>query len=347
MLSNNSTIKTNIRNVAINRKNIIIKAIDRKNVSAVVAAIRSIGINNPIQSENAWNQFKQIGTDGRSHFSTFLFKSFLFEHGYISEADLNDDKCSLKILLPAALKAFQDGIMPVKLTKQAGIIGFCPIRISRDFSGKMLKMWAISTVSLVNPFCLARMKNPDLVCYNCYVEASLHLEGALNYVQNFFFLTILDLPEILLPELNPAAVTMHKYIRLESFGDIANVAQMSNYNRIANINAAAGFNFTLWSKNIAIVARVFDSDGKAANLKFQHSMSRVNKMDNGYLKYKKHVDGWFLVVDNDADRKRFLGYHHAHTCKCCQESCYSLCKRCYIEEPSGMPLLHVERLRVQ
>jgi hypothetical protein len=347
MLSNNYTIKTNSRKAVINRKAIIIKAIDRKNVSAVISAIRAAGVNNPVETDNAWNQFKQIGTDGRLHFSTYLFKSFLFDHGYISEAELNDDKCSLKILLPAALKAFNDGVMPVKLTKQAGIIGFCPIRLSRDFSGKMLKMWAFSTVSLVNPFCLARMKDPNLVCYNCYVEASLHLEGALNYVQNFFFLTISGLPEILLPELNPAVVAMHKYIRLESFGDIANYAQMSNYNRIASINAPAGFNFTIWSKNVAIVARVFDAEGKAVNLKFQHSMSRVNMMDSNYLKYKKYVDGWFLVVDNDADRKRFLGRHHAHTCKCCQESCYSICQRCYIEEPSGAPLLHVERLRVQ
>ena len=337
----NSTTTKNVHNVHIDRHAIISKAVNRKDVKAVISAIRSLGIENECQTETAWKEFYQIGDDGKLHFSTQLFKAFLFHHNYINEDEYNNPELSLRVILPCALRAFQDGIMPIKLTKQTGIIGYSPIRMSTNFSGKMRNMWAFSTVSLINKFCLARMKNPLLVCFNCYVEKSLHLEGALNYVQNFFFLNRGILPEILIPEINPINLKLHPFIRLESFGDIESEIQFRNYRQFAIVNPL--FSFTMWSKNIAIVARVIRGDGKLPNFKFEYSMSRVNMMDKTWFLYRDVVDGYFLVVDNDNDRKRFLGYHHAKTCKCKEYSCYSICKSCYVDKFA----IHVERLRIQ
>lgn len=340
MFAYNLTTKT-AHNVQIDRKAIITKAVNRKNAESVISAIRAIGIKNKCQTDNAWKEFYRLGDDGKLHFSTELFKAFLFHHDYITEEQYRDEKLSMRIILPCALKAFVDGVMPIKLTKQTGIIGYSPIRLSTSFTGKMLHMWAFSTVSLVNKFCLARMKNPDLVCYNCYVEKSLHLEGALNYVQNFFFLTYSILPDILIPEINPINVKLHPFIRLESFGDIENETQFRNYRSIAINNPL--FNFTEWTKNIAIAAKVIRNEGKLSNMKLEHSMSKVNKMDKNYLEYRDIIDGYFLVVNNDNDRKRYLGYHHAKTCKCFSDSCYSICQSCYKDNFA----IHVERLRIQ
>ena len=165
-MSTNNIITKNVHNVHIDRKAITVKAINRNDAAAVIDAIRSMGINNECQVNDAWKEFYKMGNDGKLHFSTELYKAFLFFHGYISEEEYNNAKLSLRVILPAALKAFKDGIMPIKLTKQTGINGYTPIRLSTSFLGKMLHMWAFSTVSLVNKFCLARMKNPELVCNN-------------------------------------------------------------------------------------------------------------------------------------------------------------------------------------
>ena len=70
----NITTKTNRLSVA-NRKTIINNAVC-DSVESVITAIREMGINNPIETENAWKIF----CDESGTFHTQLLKDFLFEN---------------------------------------------------------------------------------------------------------------------------------------------------------------------------------------------------------------------------------------------------------------------------
>ena len=177
---------TNKRFTIALRENIVSKAICN-NPESVEKAIREMGLNNPVQTENAWHEFYSMES-GKPVFHTQLLKKYLFDHGFMTAAQMNDEKCTCKEIAAAVFNCMKAGVFPVKATKQTGILGYSPIRLSRDFSGKMRGKWAFSTLSLINSFCLTRMKNPELVCFYCYVEKALkqNIVGMLNYIQNFF-----------------------------------------------------------------------------------------------------------------------------------------------------------------
>lgn len=342
----NITTKTNRISVE-NRKCIINNAVC-KNPDSVIAAIREMGISNPIETENAWKIF----CDENGTFHTQLLKNFLFEKGFMSIEQLNNEKCTVKEIAISVFNCMKSGIFPIKATKQTGIIGYTPIRLSRDFSGKMRGKWAFSTLSLINPFCIARMKNPELVCFYCYVEKALkqNMIGMLNYIQNYFFMTAENLPEILIPVLNPVCLKMRDGIRIESFGDIGNIRQQKFYIKLAYKNPL--YHFTQWSKNPAIVCKVFAEMGKPQNLKFGLSMSRINKLDSGMVKWllTGFIDFLFVVTDSDEIRDELLDMPFSRPCMCEEYSCFALCKGCYMPEMNivknaGIPVMTVERLR--
>lgn len=341
---------TNKRFTIALRENIVSKAICNSPES-VEMAIREMGLNNPVQTENAWHEFYSMES-GKPVFHTQLLKKYLFDHGFMTAAQMNDEKCTCKEIAAAVFNCMKAGVFPVKATKQTGILGYSPIRLSRDFSGKMRGKWAFSTLSLINSFCLARMKNPELVCFYCYVEKALkqNIVGMLNYIQNFFFMTLENLPDILIPVLNNTCLKTRNGIRIESFGDIQNAVQQRFYVKLAYKNSE--WNFTQWSKNPAIICSVFDEIGKPENLKFGLSMSRINKLDADCYRWIRtgYVDFMFVVTDNDEIRDELLDMPFSRPCMCEEKSCYELCRHCYeheteLQKSAGMPALAVERLR--
>ena len=344
-------VKTNSVKVSIETRKTIVNNAVCNSPEQVISAIREMGLKNPVQTENAWHEFYSI-ENGKPVFHTQLLKKYLYEKGFMTVEQLNNEKCTCKEIAAAVYKCLQAGVFPIKATKQTGIKGYTPVRLSRDFSGKMRGKWAFSTLSLVNPFCLARMKNPELVCYYCYVEKALkqNIIGMLNYVQNYFFMTAANLPDILIPVLNTSCLKMRDGIRIESFGDISGMIQQTFYCKLAYKNPE--YHFTQWSKNPAIVCRVFREMGKPENLKFGLSMSKINKLDHDCYRWimTGYIDFMFVVCDNDEIRDDLLDIPFSRPCMCEEYSCSTLCRKCYeieseLQKSGILPALAVERLR--
>lgn len=346
-----SNITTKSFRLSLNERKSIINNVVCTDPETVINAIREMGLTNPVQTEKAWNEFYS-DENGKPVFHTQLLKNYLFEKGFMTAGQRDNEKCTCKEIALAVFNCMKAGVFPIKATKQTGIIGYTPIRLSRDFSGKMRGKWAFSSLSLINSFCLARMKNPELVCFYCYVEKALkqNVIGMLNYIQNFFFMTHENMPDILIPVLNNTCLKMRDGIRIESFGDIQDRKHQIFYTKLAYKNPL--WSFTQWSKNPGIICQVFDEIGKPENLKFGLSMSRINKLDSDCGKWIRtgYIDFMFVVCDNDTDRDALLDMPFSRPCMCEEKSCYELCKMCYLKESNFMkngkrPALAVERLR--
>lgn len=258
--------------------------------------------------------------------NTLSVKIFLHENGLLSANDLMDPKCDFQPIAAGLLKAFQFGILSLNATKQKGIKNNTPVRMSTSLGGKMKNVWAFSTLSLCNKMCLARMKNKDLVCAHCYVKKSLYIWAVLNYVQNSFILMNYELPAEWIPVIIEKNVEKHPYIRIESFGDLANRLQAENYLRIVYANSL--FKFGAWTKNPAYMAHAIDRYGKPENLSTVFSMSRVDYMDSSD-KYDAYFDHKFIVVRDQSLKDSYLERDNFYPCQCGPESCRN-CHKCYM-----------------
>ena len=136
---------TNVK-ISIEKRNAIVSAAVCNNPETVVSAVREMGITNPVETENAWAAFYSADENGKPVFHTQNLKQWLFDHGFMTVAQLNNEKCTCKEIAWAVFNALKAGIFPIKATKQTGIKGYSPIRLSRDFSGKMRGKWAFSTL---------------------------------------------------------------------------------------------------------------------------------------------------------------------------------------------------------
>ena len=265
--------------------------------------------------------------------TTQAVKAFLYDNGLLSLHDYQDPKCDYQPIAYGLYLAFCKGLLSLNATKQTGVLNNTPIRVSTSMGGKMKDVWAISTLSLVNPMCLRRMRISGIVCEHCYVKRSLHITAILNYVQNFFVLSSGPLATEFIPVLNPKSVKNHPLVRLESMGDLANSIQAENYLRIASANEAAGFRFALWTKNPNYLKQAIDSYGKPENLSTVWSMSRVNVMDPNSDKWNKYFDHRFIVVDGQELKDSFIAKNGFYPCKCGKRSCIT-CQECYTRRNS-------------
>ena len=271
---------------------------------------------------------------------TSTVKEFLHAAGLLSDDQNNNPELNKAIIARAIFAAFQRGILSLNATKQTGIIGYTPVRMSTGLGGKMEKVWSFSTLSLCNPFCVKRMQNKDLVCGYCYVPDTLHIDGILQYVQNFYILTAGLLPACWIPEIRESNVKYHPIIRLEAFGDLFNKIQAENYLNIAHNNPS--FKFGIWTKNPAILAAAIDEKGKPDNLSTVFSMSRVNVLDNNPEKWDPYFDHRFVVVDGESVKNTFLYNPAFYPCKCGPRSCIE-CQACYKKSESIMTAVELLR----
>jgi len=285
-------------------------------------------------------------------------KDFLYMHGYITYAEWQDPECSYSVIVWGLYSAFCDGVLSLNCKKQDGVVNLTPVRVSSGLSGKLDGVLAVTTVSLANRFCLARMKNNDLVCSKCYVPESLRIDGILAYAQNMYVLTHFDLSErpdwIPVLKVQWAKDRLKKKLitarakgkidisdneierlynarplcRFESLGDLACTLQAKNYLTIAYQNP--DFDIALWTKNPAVLAAAIDENGRPLNLSTVLSMSRKNVMDNPdfIARYRKYFTHAFVVVDNDGARDGYLNQTGFYSCHCGHFSCIR-CRHCY------------------
>lgn len=303
----------------------------------------NVSVRNQIVTEG--KAYPEFARNARGRISTQSVKDWLYQEGFLNVYEYADPKTDVGIIVRALYQAFAQGKLSLNATKQDGTLNLTPVRVSTGLGGKMKGVWAISTISLCNTFCLARMKDPDLVCNQCYVSRSLRIDGILQYTQNMYVLGRGLLPTEWIPVLKPSAVEKHPIVRLESMGDLMNAVQATNYLRIADVNAASGFKFALWTKNPAVLARAIDAHGgKPENLSTVWSMSRVNKMDDHLERWLKYFDHCFVVVRTEEDRQKFLKDRSFYPCQCGPRSCI-MCRKCYMRGVSVVTA--VELLRIQ
>lgn len=140
------------------------------------------------------------------------------------------------------------------------------------------KLQGISSISSSvhdNCFCKTRMAIADCICKFCYAYNQQSYQTGLK---EHNILNGIILRNILLPvELFKTLPILFPYLRIESFGDVANVIQARNYIRI--IKAFPEKRCAIWSKNIAIWNHAFQVEGKPDNCIYVHSCSKLNTED--------------------------------------------------------------------
>lgn len=328
--------------------------------------------NNIITNGKTYPEITREKTKNGYRITMQTAKIFLFANGYISENDLNNPECDYTTITTGIYKAFCDGKLSLNATKQDGIQNKTPIRVSTGLSGKLDTVFAVTTISLVNQFCLSRMLIDELVCSKCYVPESLRIDGILAFAQNMYVLTHFDLAEkpdwipvmradwaikriqkdlinakndgkIDISDEEIAEIISKKPLcRFESMGDLACSLQAKNYLTIAYANI--DFDFALWTKNPAVLAYAIDTNGMPENLSTVLSMSRKNEMDKTAFieRYKKYFKHMFVVADNEHVNALYQ-MENAYPCHCEHFSCIR-CRHCY-EHDNTVIDTAVEKLR--
>lgn len=200
------------------------------------------------------------------------------------------------------------------MRKSIYTLNLSPIAISDYMTGKMSGMPSISTSCLVNPYCIARMKNKENICSECFAAATQNQYKDLkqNCIDNYNLLQNV-LPLELLPVFNPNI----KMIRLESFGDLGSVNQAINYINICNVNK--NNTFALWSKNAFLLEKAIETAGKPKNMIFIESSEKINQVKENISPIADHV---FTVYNNETIEKENIKVN-------CGDNCCVTCGRCY------------------
>lgn len=195
-----------------------------------------------------------------------------------------------------------------------------PVYVSDNMSGKMHDIPAISTSCKCNERCLARMKNPDLICHYCFADATTDRYDALqaHLEDNVEVLTDYILPMEFLPRFKEDV----DMLRFEAFGDLINATQAGNYIRIARANPQAAC--ALWTKNPDISHEAVELWGKPANLQIIYSSPVINdpvKYEEIATKYPE-IDKVFTVYDPEYIKANGIDINcGARDCKGCRV-CY-------------------------
>ena len=139
------------------------------------------------------------------------------------------------------------------------------VHITTEHTGKMTGFASLSTSPMVNRFCQRRSKCKGSICEKCYSMKMQKMYSSLDkaLVQNHDILTKQIIPVSKMPVLN------YLMFRLEAFGDIENEVQVVNYFNLCRRNPRV--QFTIWTKNTAIFAKLLDKGFKG---------KRVRKPDN-------------------------------------------------------------------
>lgn len=156
------------------------------------------------------------------------------------------------------------------------------------------KLQGISSISSSvhdNIFCKCRQCLENCICKFCY---AFNQQSYQTGLKEHNVLNGIILRNILIPvEMFKCLPILFPYLRIESFGDVANLIQARNYIRI--IKAFPEKRCAIWSKNIAIWEKAFAIEGKPENTTYVHSSSELNKPDNIDRKKYSFIDHVFTV----------------------------------------------------
>ena len=209
------------------------------------------------------------------------------------------------------------------------------VMFSHNMSGKLEGILSLSTSCLVNPACLARMKNEKSICHDCF---SVDTQGnyhslAENVIYNYF---ALNEREYTMEELPYLATDI---LRIESFGDVGSVTQCINYINLCYKNPNT--TITAWSKNVGFWIIAFNRIGKPDNLIFGVSSEFKNVVVDIPAAWEKYIDFVFTaytldyLLSNNINPESFIN--------CGGRSCRS-CMRCYKKDSFKNGVMYVNEL---
>lgn len=187
--------------------------------------------------------------------------------------------------------------------------------------GKMAGIPSISTSVLKNTNCEKNAKIDGSICSKCYARNYVNMrKGLRNKLEsNFEFYTSVLLSPEDIPFINSAI------FRFESFGDLANVTQFTNYCTIARNNPRT--TFALWTKHIHVIVEYIRNGGIIpSNLYIIESSLLLNKSSIGIRRAEPErlpfIDGVFTVYDESYIKNNGVEIN------CGSRNCAE-CRRCY------------------
>ena len=159
------------------------------------------------------------------------------------------------------------------------------------------KLEGISSISSSvhdNCLCAAKQKIKDCICKFCYAYNQQSYQTGLK---EHNILNGIILRNILIPvKFFKLLRILFHYLRIESFGDVANITQCRNYIRI--IKAFPEKRCAIWSKNIELYKQAFELEGgKPKNTTYVHSSHKLNIPDLINLEKYSFVDHVFTVYE--------------------------------------------------
>lgn len=203
-------------------------------------------------------------------------------------------------------------------------------------NGKMQGIPSISTSKYLNPNCMALAQNPNTICAHCYVDKYTklykNLLPCLEHNTQLLTSRLLDNNELQKISMFFANTLI---ARFESFGDIINDIQLSNYCNIAKVCKYT--HFSLWTKHYAIVLAWFRQGNKMPNnmtlilssplLDQNIKNDGMDNLKNEFKKYHKDVITFTVTSDKNNPCVN-CGGRQCVTCR----NCYDKQKKCDVVE---------------
>lgn len=191
------------------------------------------------------------------------------------------------------------------------------LHFTMDHRGKMSGMYSLSTSCTRNENCRLRSENPECVCSHCYAQRQMKIHRNLEkcLIKNTEILTKEVIDTDKLPIINAL------YFRLEAFGDLNNVIQVTNYFNLCKKNPAV--KFALWTKNLWLIeSAIKEGNTKPKNLQIIYSSPILNEQNEQIFMFYPFVDKVFTVFDKDYIKENNIDIN------CGSKSCL-LCAKCY------------------
>ena len=195
-----------------------------------------------------------------------------------------------------------------------------------EHQGKMTSIPSISTNKKMNAHCMkmAESGNPDCICTHCYVDRTMKMYPRLNdsLSNNTRVFTSRELTDSEITRISNFFLNI-SIARFESFGDLNNEIQLSNYVRIAA--NAKHTKFALYTKQYAIVKRFFESGKKfPSNLTLVLSSPFIDHvlldtLVNEFKEYHSRVIT-FTVTRDKANHDINCGGRRCVECRNCYDS---------------------------
>lgn len=204
--------------------------------------------------------------------------------------------------------------------------------IVNHMANKLEGICSISSSVWDNCLCKARQALENCICKFCY---AFNQQSYQTGLREHNILNGIILRNVLIPVAAFKALTIiFPYLRIESFGDVANITQARNYIRI--IKAFPAKRCAIWSKNLTIWEKAFDIEGKPENTTFVASSPVINKPMNIDRKRFWFVDHVFTVYTKAHAKKNGIvincGGRKCMECIIKRINCYFRNTEFYINE---------------